>query len=73
MQSIWSISTQQEWVSLLAHGFTLFVALIAAHIPAIIISLIVPSIATTIVMLIANAFIDGFVAKNVAGWWEEEY
>jgi hypothetical protein len=72
-ESIWSISTQQEWVSLLFHGFTLFVALIAAHIPAIIISLIVPSIATTIVMFIANAFIDGFVAKNVASWWEEEY
>ena len=72
-ESIWSFSTQQEWVSLLFHGFTLFVALIVAHIPAIIISLIVPSIATTIVMFIANAFIDGFVAKNVAGWWEEEY
>jgi len=72
-ESIWSFSTQQEWVSLLFHGFTLFFALIAAHIPAIIISLIVPSIATTIVMFIANAFIDGFVAKNVAGWWEEEY
>ena len=72
-ESIWSISTQQEWMSLLGHGLILFGALIAAHIPAVIISLIVPSIATTIAMFIANAFIDGFVAKNVAGWWKEEY
>lgn len=73
LESIWSISTEQEWMSLLFHGFTLFVALIAAHVPAIIIIYFVPSLATTIVLFIVNAFIDGFVAKNVASWWEEEY
>jgi hypothetical protein len=73
LESIWSISTEQEWVSLLFHGFWLFVAFFAAHIPAIIINYFVPSLAITIILFIIYTFIDGFVAKNVASWWEEEY
>lgn len=70
-ESIWSISVRQEWQSLLGHGALLLVALIIAHIPSIVIHLIAPSLATTIVLFIVEAFIDGFVAKNVASWWEE--
>lgn len=71
-ESIWSISTEQDWVNLLFHGLVLFVALIVAHVPSIIVQLFVPSLATTIVLFIINAFIDGFVAKNVAVFFEEE-
>jgi hypothetical protein len=70
---IWSISIKTAWKSLLGHGFVLFILLIIVHIPAIIINLVVPSLAATIVLFVVNAFIDGFVAKNVASLWEEEY
>jgi L-cystine uptake protein TcyP (sodium:dicarboxylate symporter family) len=70
---IWAIQTKTEWMSLLGHGFVLLIALIIVHIPDIIISLTIPSLATTIVLFIVNAFIDGFVAKNVASYWEEEF
>jgi len=69
---IWSIPIKTKWTSLLGHGFLLFIALIFAHIPALLISLSVPSLATTIVLLIVNAFVDGFVAKNVAAIWKVE-
>lgn len=71
-ENIWSISTKTEWMSLLGHGFALFFALLIAHTPSIIINLTAPSLATTIVLFIVEAFIDGFVAKNVAVFWEEE-
>jgi hypothetical protein len=69
---IWSISIKTGWKSLLGHGFVLFIALALVDIPAMIISFIVPSLATTIVLFIIYALIDGFVAKKVAGYWEEE-
>ncbi len=69
---IWSIPIKTAWKSLLGHGFLLFILLIIVHIPAVLIEFIVPGLATTIVLFIFNAFIDGFVAKNVAGWWKKE-
>jgi hypothetical protein len=33
----------------------------------------VPGLATVAVLFVANCFIDGFVARTVAGYWEEEY
>ena len=68
---IWSIPIKTEWMILLGHGFVLFIALIIAHIPATVINLVVPDLTTTIVLFIVYAFIDGFVAKNVASWWKE--
>ncbi len=59
-------------MSLLGHGFVLFFALLIAHTPSIIVNLTVPSLATTIVLFVVEAFVDGFVAKNVAVFWEEE-
>ena len=70
-EAIWSISTRTAWTSLLAHGLALFVALIIAHVPAFLIDLTVPSLATTIVLFIVYAFVDGFIAKNVAKAWKE--
>jgi hypothetical protein len=68
---IWGIPTKTAWMSLLGHGFVLLIALVIVHIPAIAINLVVPDLATTIVSFIVYAFIDGFVAKNVASWWKE--
>jgi hypothetical protein len=31
-----------------------------------------PGIATTVVLIVPASFIDGFVCKQVAGFWEEE-
>lgn len=70
-ETIWSIYTRTHWLSLLGHGFALFIALIVAHIPTIMLGLMAPSIPMTIVLFIVGAFIDGFVAKNVASFWEE--
>lgn len=69
---IWSIQIKMGWKSLLTHGFVLFIVLIIAHIPAFIVSYALPSIATTVVLFIIYAFIDGFIARNVADWWQEE-
>lgn len=72
---IWSISVKADWKDLFGHGFVLFFVLVLVHIPAIIIiSSTTPSLAITIVLIIVYAFIDGFVAKNIAvrGWEEEE-
>jgi hypothetical protein len=33
----------------------------------------VPGLATVVILFVANCFIDGFVARAVAGYWEEEY
>lgn len=68
---IWNISTRTGWMSLLGHGFVLFILLTIAHIPARAINLAMPDLATLIVLFIVHAFIDGFVAKNVARWWED--
>lgn len=69
---LWDISIKTEWKSLLGHGFVMFILLIIVGIPAVVINFVVPSVATTILLFFIYAFIDGFVAKNVAGWWEEE-
>lgn len=71
-ENIWSISTKTEWMSLLGHGFVLFFALIIANIPSIIIGLTAPNLAVTMVLFVVEAFVDGFVAKNVAVFWEED-
>lgn len=69
--TIWSISTKTAWTSLFGHGLTLFIALIIAHIPAFLINLNASNLATTIALFIIYAFVDGFIAKNVAKIWKE--
>jgi len=41
---IWSIPIKTGWKSLLGHGFVLFIALIIVHVPAIMMSSIVPKL-----------------------------
>lgn len=69
---IWCIRVKSGWKSLLGHGFILFIVLVVADIPAIIINLTAPSTITAVVLFIVYAFIDGFLAKSIAGFWEEE-
>ena len=69
---IWSVSVKSGWKSLLAHGFAFGVVQLIAHIPAIIISFILSDLITTIVLFIVYSFIDGFLARKVAGFWIEE-
>lgn len=69
---IWSIPVKMQLTSLLGHGFLLFIALIVVNVPAMMINLSVPGLATSIVLFIAYAFIDGFVSKYVALIWREE-
>jgi hypothetical protein len=70
---IWGIPIKTDWKSLLAHGFAFIVALLVAEIPSFLVTSYAPGLATTAVLFIIDAFIDGFIGKNVACHWEEEY
>ena len=63
---IWAIPVKTDWKGLLLHGFVLFFVLTIAQIPSFLVNLIVPSLATTIVLFIVYCFIDGFIAKKVS-------
>lgn len=67
---IWNTDTRADWKSLFSQGFVLFIALIFAHAPAILINLKVPSIPTTIALLIVYCFIDGYISKKIAESYE---
>jgi hypothetical protein len=68
---IWDIPIRTDWKSQLAHGFVLLIALIVVGIPAIIVNYAVPSVVTTVVMFVVYCFVDGFVAKRVAEYYQE--
>jgi hypothetical protein len=68
---IWETPIRTDWKTLLAHGLVLLIALIVVDIPRIVVNYAVPSIITTVVMFVVYCFIDGFVAKNVGGYFEE--
>ena len=70
---IWDIPVKTDWKNLLSHGFALIVVLLIAEIPGFLVRSYVPSLATTAVLFIIYAFVDGFLGKNVGGFWEEEY
>lgn len=59
--------------SIVGHGIVLFIALtIINTIFVIVPSFAFPGIATQIVTFVVGSFVDGFVAKKVAEFWEEE-
>lgn len=68
---IWDVSVKSDWKSLIAHGFVFSLLQLIAHIPAIIIQLISSDLVTMAILLIIYSFIDGFLARRVAGLWEE--
>jgi len=60
--------------AIVGHGIVLFIVLlivngIAVWLP----TMTFPGIATTVVLFIPASFIDGFVCKQVARFWEGEY
>ena len=61
-----------SFLNILGHGIVLTIALVIANsIFVIVPSLLLPGMATTIITLIIGSFVDGFIGKKVAGWWEE--
>jgi hypothetical protein len=70
---IWNIPIRTNITSLLVHGLILSIALFLVSVPQILINIYAPSLAATIILFIVYCFIDGYVAKSVAGFWEEEY
>jgi hypothetical protein len=69
---IWSISMRSDWKGLLSHGFVLFLVLLIVAIPSYLVAIVAPGIVTSIVMFVAYAFVDGYVAKNIGKMWELE-
>lgn len=69
---IWGVSAASDWLSLLIHGFILSLALFVASIPQIFINIIGVNPTITIALFITYCFINGYIAKNVAGYWEGE-
>jgi hypothetical protein len=69
--TIWSISVRSDWKSLLAHGFVFSILQIIVNIPAVLIQYALPDLAVIAVLFIIYSFIDGFLARKVAGFWEE--
>ena len=67
---LWFPVKKSFW-SILGHGIILFIVLLIVNgIFVIAPTLIFPGIATTIIVFIVGSFMDGFVAKKVAGFWE---
>lgn len=59
---------------LFLHGLALFIILLVVNsIFVTIPSLVFPEIATTLTTLTIATFLNGFIGKKVAGWWEQEY
>jgi hypothetical protein len=73
---IWSLQVKTNFLSLLSHGFVLFIILLLAGIPQFILLLGWPSLIMSVILSVVYAFADGFIAKTVASRWEftaEEY
>ena len=70
---VWKVEIKTNWTSLIAHGFVLLIVLFFAHIPGIAVNLVIPSLVTQIIVFVVYCFIDGYVARKVAGLWEEAY
>jgi uncharacterized membrane protein len=68
MERIWSTRSNENWKSMLAHGFILAMAFLAVSIPSFVISIYAESLPTTIVLFIVYCFIDGYIAKNVGSY-----
>jgi len=69
MDTIWGIQSNENWKSVLVHGFALAIVFLIVSIPSFIISLYAASLPTTIVLFIIYCFIDGYVGKTVGSYW----
>jgi ABC-type dipeptide/oligopeptide/nickel transport system permease component len=55
------------------HGVVLFGTLLILNVIVTVPTHILPGIASTVIVFIIATFLEGFVAKKLAGWWQEEY
>ena len=72
-ENVWDVKIQASFGTDLAHGFVLFLALLVVSFPvSIVFSYLVPTtdmnsfIIKYVIQLIILAFLDGYVAKNIA-------
>ncbi len=60
------------WQSVLGHGFVLFIVLVIANLIIVTApSLAFPNIATWVVTFLIGAFVNGYIAKNIASMWKQ--
>jgi hypothetical protein len=69
---IWGMTIRTNWKNLLGHVFVLLILLVVVGVPSIVLNIVAPSLVTTIVLFIIYSFVDGLIAKGVAGFWEEK-
>ena len=69
---VWHTPIKTNWASVFFHGLVLSIAFLVVHVPSLILNLAIPSTITVVLLLIVYAFVDGFIAKQIAGMWEEE-
>jgi len=69
---VWHVPVKTGWTTVLVHGLVLSIVFLLVHIPSIVINLAAPSVITVAVLLIIYAFVDGFIAKRIAGMWRQE-
>ena len=70
-ETIWNLLIDYDWQSLLSYGFYLTAILIIVHIPTAYLLIYEPqSITVLIVLFVIYAFIDGFLAKELAPIWK---
>jgi hypothetical protein len=71
-QSIWDTYIKQNWKSLLGHGIVLFIALIVAAIPSLLVRYAYPSLIAEVFVFFVYCFVDGYIAKQVGFVFEED-
>ncbi len=70
---IWHIDMKTDWKSAFMHGLVLFIVLGLVNSPSLVLSLVFPGIPTAMAIFLIYCFIDGFVARKIAGNWEDVY
>jgi peptide/nickel transport system permease protein len=59
---------------LFIHGFVLFAILFVVNIAITVVAAsVISGIAATLVAFVLGSFVEGFVGRQVASWWSEEY
>jgi hypothetical protein len=69
---IWSPDIRSGWLSLLIHGLGLFIALLIASIPSLLLIGTPYSLAFSIMLFVPYALADGFIAKHIAFAFRED-
>lgn len=75
---LWHFDVRQHWMSLIGHGFVLFIVLLILELPATFLGIGLPTtgtvyIAVYIIRLVAYAFIDGMVGKAIGNMFAETH